>query len=226
MPPIPIHKNDPISSTAAKPSGITPQTADANPPSPTRTTPAAAPATTTSSASGPPAPQPGARPLAPTGSTHPPTSLPPAPQPGAAPGAGYTATHHVIETRLGAPPPQYNIPPPTDSQLSGRSTTTSMQASKPGPTTLNMGPAAPGTSPCQQEHAGGGLQPLPRSSPEGPPGYTQQAPDNTVYGTGIDAGANQEGVDGGVGGTAWNMLAKAGEALKKGEEAAWRAVRK
>jgi len=29
----------------------------------------------------------------------------------------------------------------------------------------------------------------------------------------------------GVGGAAWNLLNKAGEALKKGEEAAWRAVR-
>jgi hypothetical protein len=29
----------------------------------------------------------------------------------------------------------------------------------------------------------------------------------------------------GVGAAAWNMLSKAGEALKKGEEAAWKAVR-
>jgi hypothetical protein len=37
-------------------------------------------------------------------------------------------------------------------------------------------------------------------------------------GSGADGG-------GGVGGAAWNMLSRAGEALKKGEEAAWRAVR-
>jgi hypothetical protein len=29
----------------------------------------------------------------------------------------------------------------------------------------------------------------------------------------------------GVGAQAWNMLTKAGEALKKGEEAVWKAVR-
>jgi hypothetical protein len=33
------------------------------------------------------------------------------------------------------------------------------------------------------------------------------------------------GGEGGVGETAWGILNKAGEALKKGEEAAWKAVR-
>jgi hypothetical protein len=66
---------------------------------------------------------------------------------------------------------------------------------------------------------------VPRSSLEGPPGY-QQAPDNTPYGQGIGTGGGQaSGDDESVGGAAWNMLSKAGEALKKGEEAAWRAVR-
>lgn len=70
------------------------------------------------------------------------------------------------------------------------------------------------------------MQELPRSSLEGPPGY-QQAPDNTPYQAGGGMGGQQDGsgTDGGVGGAAWNMLAKAGEALKKGEEAAWKAVR-
>jgi hypothetical protein len=37
-------------------------------------------------------------------------------------------------------------------------------------------------------------------------------------------GGGQE-PDGSIGGAAWDILAKAGEVLKKGEEAAWRAVR-
>lgn len=73
---------------------------------------------------------------------------------------------------------------------------------------------------------GGGAQ---RSSLEHPPGYVQ-APDNAPYtaGGGIGVpGSSSGGGDSteGVGATAWNMLSKAGEALKKGEEAAWRAVR-
>jgi len=88
-----------------------------------------------------------------------------------------------------------------------------------------MGPAPPGPSPYQQEHTGGGLQSVPRSSLDGPPGYTQ-ALDNTPYGQGIGAGGGGGGTDdGSVGGAAWNILSKAGEALKKGEEAAWKAVR-
>lgn len=225
MPPIQIHKNDPI---AAKPDGVTPQTDSSDPstanPPPTRTVPASVPATTTADPSLPPPPQPGARPLAPTASKYiPPSSDPPPPQP-----AGYTATHHVTETRLGGPPPQFHVPPPTDAQLAGRSTTTSTQPSKPGPTTLNMGSAPPGASPYQQEHRGGAVQELPRSVLEGPPGYVQ-APDNTqnsaaALGTG-SGGQDSAGGDGGIGGAAWGLLAKAGEALKKGEEAAWKAVR-
>ncbi|ORY18037.1 hypothetical protein BCR34DRAFT_596606 [Clohesyomyces aquaticus] len=223
MPPIPIHKNDPIA--AAKPDGTTPQTATANPP-PTRTAPASAPATTTtSSSSDPPAPQPGARPAPPTGSAYAPApSTPAAPQPGAipsAPGPSYTATHYTTETRYSGPPSQFSIPPPSDTRLAGRSTTTSTDASKPGPTQLNMGPVA---SPYQPQHSQGAVQGGERRSLENPPGYMQN-PDNSPYAPGGNATGEQSGSgDAGIGGAAWNMLSKAGEALKKGEEAAWRAV--
>lgn len=70
----------------------------------------------------------------------------------------------------------------------------------------------------------------PRTSLEHPPGY-QQAPDNAQYtqGGGIGGGGgpgegNTTSGDG-VGAAAWNLLSQAGEALKKGEEAAWKAVR-
>lgn len=71
----------------------------------------------------------------------------------------------------------------------------------------------------------------PRASLEHPPGY-QQAADNAPYTVGGGIGGGEVGVSGrggaegeGVGATAWGYLSKAGEALKKGEEAAWRAVR-
>jgi hypothetical protein len=214
MPPIPVHTNDPIAPTAAKPDGVTPQTADTNP-QPTRTTPFSHPATTTSSAnSGPPPPQPGARPIAPTASAQAPhvSSNPPAPQP------GYTATHTTTETRLGGPPAQFTVPPPSDTQLAGRSTTTSTQASKPGPTTLNFGPAS---SQYQSEHT---AEPT-RKSLEHPPGYTQ-GPDNSPYTRGTVATGGQESApDSTVAGTAWGLLSKAGDALKSAEEAAWKAAR-
>lgn len=227
MPPIQLHKNDPI--TAAKPDGTTPKTAqDApqtqNQPPPTRTLPASIPATTTADASLPPPPQPGARPLAPTASSNNTSSgnAPPAPQP------AFTATHLTTETRLAGPPPQYHLPPPSDAQLAGRSTVPSTTASGPGPTRLDTGAGIPQASPFQQQHSGGAVPP-PRSSLEGPPGY-QQAPDNSPYaagggalGTGGVSGMG--GQDESVGTQAWNMLAKAGEALKKGEEAVWKAVR-
>jgi hypothetical protein len=91
-------------------------------------------------------------------------------------------------------------------------------------------------SPFQSAHEGGaaptgtGVEHGGRSSLEHPPGY-QQAPDNAPYtvGGGIGGhtgGGEPSGAEGqGVGATAWNMLSKAGEALKKGEEAAWRAVK-
>ncbi|KAF2660779.1 hypothetical protein K491DRAFT_754302 [Lophiostoma macrostomum CBS 122681] len=254
MPPIPIHRDTPIAPIKPNVDGITPKTADADTPAPTRTVPAAVPATTTASSDGPPAPQPGARPVAPTEvsrplpidpDTKPPTdqtaaspytptpSDPVPPQPGATPtqhaNQGYTATHTTTVTQLSAPPPQLSIPPPSDTQLAGRSTSTSTAASKPGPTTLNLGPAAP--SPFQAQHTkgavsgdtgnGGGGE---RTSLEHPPGYTQ-APDHLPSGGGIQD-TNTAGGDGGsVGGAAWNLLSKAGEALKKGEEAAWKAVR-
>jgi hypothetical protein len=41
----------------------------------------------------------------------------------------------------------------------------------------------------------------------------------------VGGGTGAAGGDGSVGGAAWNMLSKAGEALKKGEEAVWKAVR-
>jgi hypothetical protein len=227
MPPIQIHKNAPIvPTTAAKADGVTPSTASSNDsqnPPPTRTTPAYATATTTQSSSGPPPPQPGARPAAPTGSAQGQAGsydgIPSAPQPGPVP----TATVVTTETRLGGPPPQFSNPPPSDSMLAGRSTATSTSASKPGPTTLSYGPAA---SPFQTSDS---HTPQPtRRSLEHPPGYVQ-APDNAPYtaggGIGGPSGAGEEGNDEGVGAQAWQMLSKAGEALKKGEESVWKAVR-
>ncbi|KAI4645449.1 uncharacterized protein J4E78_009359 [Alternaria triticimaculans] len=226
MPPIPIHKNAPIApTTAAKPDGITPSTASSDPdnasnPPPTRTTPAYAPATTTQDASSnPPAPQPGARPAAPTGSVGMTEGndryTPAAPQAGAVP----TATVITTETRQAPPPPQFSHPPPSDSMLAGRSTVTATTASKPGPTTLNYGPAA---SPFQSADQ---AQPT-RTSLEHPPGYVQ-AMDNAPYtaGGGIGQSSGAGDAEGeGVGAQAWSMLNKAGEALKKGEESVWRAV--
>jgi hypothetical protein len=219
MPPIPIHKNAPI-----KPDGITPQTASdtaSDTPAPTRTVPASVPATTTADASGPPPPQPGARPVPPTAPAQAPsTTYSPAP-----PQPGYTAHHITTETHQSGPPPQFTRPPPSDSALAGRSTTTSTTASKPGPTTLNLGPAA---SPLQGADSGGAVPT--RTSLEHPPGY-QQAPDNAPYTQGGGIGGHSGAGEGsatsgeGVGATAWNLLSQAGEALKKGEEAAWRAVR-
>jgi hypothetical protein len=235
MPPIQIHKDAPIApTTAAKADGITPSTASSNPsdkPPPTRTTPAYAPTTTTQSTSGPPVPQPGARPAAPTstsqggddsGGSY--DGTPAAPQPGAVPTA--TATYVTTETRMHAPPAQFTQPPPSDSMLAGRSTTTSTTPSQPGPTTLDYGPAA---SPFQTSHTGGGqAEPTQRASLEHPPGYVQ-APDNAPYtaGGGIGGPSGAGGDDHGesVGAQAWNMLSKAGEALKKGEESVWKAVR-
>ncbi|KAF2710948.1 hypothetical protein K504DRAFT_480985 [Pleomassaria siparia CBS 279.74] len=219
MPPIPIYKNAPIAPLL---DGITPKTSssdDASNPPPTRTTPASVPATTTAGAysnSNPPPPQPGARPLAPTGTAQAPSSSSPA-----APEPGYTATYTTTETRLGGPPAPYTIPPPSDTQLAGRSTMTATSASKPGPTTLNYGLA---TSQYQNEDAGGAVPTAERRSLEHPPGYTQ-GPDNSPYAANTSGGHPDSAQDGIVAGTAWGLLNKAGEALKKGEEAAWRAVK-
>ncbi|KAH9882770.1 hypothetical protein J1614_000136 [Plenodomus biglobosus] len=228
MPPIPIHKNAPI--TAAKPDGVTPSTASSSNPAnplPTRTTPASVPAATTAPSSDPPPPQPGGRPPAPTGPTYSGVYTPAPPQPGPTP----TATVITTETRPDGSPPQFAHPPPLESLLAGRSTTTAtgQTLSKPGPTFLNYGPVA---SPLQS------VDPVPsmqvttdqERSLEHPPGYAQ-APDNAPYTTGGGIGgqpgrAGAEGnQDEGVGATAWGMLSKAGEALKSGEEAVWRAVK-
>lgn len=230
MPPIPIHKNAPIApSTAAKADGVTPSSASsenngsaANPP-PTRTTPAYAPATVTQSVSSPAAPQPGARPAAPTAggmAGYDGGGTPASPQPGP------TATVVTMETRQAAqqpppPPPQLSHPPPSDSMLAGRSTATSTTASKPGPTTLNYGPAA---SPFQTSDAGNAVPQPTRTSLEHPPGYAQ-APDNAPYTVGGGIGGPSGAGEGeSVGAQAWQMLSKAGEALRKGEESVWRAV--
>lgn len=63
-----------------------------------------------------------------------------------------------------------------------------------------------------------------RRSLEHPPGYAQHA-DNSPYTAGTTGGQQGAGEDASTGGAAWGLLSKAGEALKKGEEAAWRAVR-
>ncbi len=57
---------------------------------------------------------------------------------------------------------------------------------------------------------------------------TVQAPDNSPYAAnvGVGQGSGDSSQGAGVGAAAWTMLAKAGEVLKKSEEAAWRAVRR
>ncbi|KAJ8115687.1 hypothetical protein OPT61_g2719 [Boeremia exigua] len=218
MPPIPTYKNAPI-----KADGVTPQTDDGSNPAPTPTS-RYVPATTTVDSSAPPAPQPGARPT-PTATAPFNYNGPPPPQP------GYTATHITTETRVQAPPPQLTQPPPSDSQLAGRSTVTSTTASKPGPTTLDFGPAA---SPFQSANVGGAVPAATaidggeRRSLEHPPGY-QQALDNAPYTQGGGIGGGVGGGDGAgesIGAQAWSMLSKAGEALKGAEEAAWKAINK
>lgn len=213
MPPIPTYKNAPI-----KADGVTPETKTDDPnPAPTPTS-RYVPATTTQDSSSPPAPQPGARPTPTASSTSTHGGIAP-PQP------GYTATHITTETRVHAPPPQFTQPPPSDSQLAGRSTVTSTAASKPGPTTLNLGPVA---SPFQSANTGGAVPTATavdggeRRSLEHPPGY-QQAPDNAPYTQGGGIGGVDSAGDG-IGAQAWNMLSRAGEALKGAEEAAWKAV--
>lgn len=102
---------------------------------------------------------------------------------------------------------------------------TSTAASKPGPTTLNLGPVA---SPFQSANTGGAVPTATavdggeRRSLEHPPGY-QQAPDNAPYTQGGGIGGVDSAGDG-IGAQAWNMLSRAGEALKGAEEAAWKAV--
>jgi len=109
--------------------------------------------------------------------------------------------------------------------LAGRSTTTSTTPSKPGPTTLNYGPVA---SPFQAADSGNAVPQPTGTNLDHPPGYVQ-APDNAPYtaGGGLDRPSGTgEGAEGqGVGAQAWQMLSKAGEALKKGEESVWRAVK-
>jgi len=211
MPAIPTFKNAPI-----KADGVTPQTDDGSNPAPTPTS-RYVPATTTMESSAPPAPQPGARPT-PTATAPSAYDGPPPPQP------GFTATHVTTETRVQAPPPQFAQPPPSDSQLAGRSTVTSTTASKPGPTTLNLGPVA---SPFQSADAGGAAPSVTaadggRRSLEHPPGY-QQAHDNAPYTQGGGIGGGDSAGEG-IGAQAWNMLSRAGVALKGAEEAAWKAV--
>ena len=90
---------------------------------------------------------------------------------------------------------------------------------------LNLGPVA---SPFQSANAGGAVPTATAAdggqirSLEHPPGY-QQAPDNAPFtdGGGIGGGDN---TGEGIGTQAWNMLSRAGEALKGAEEAAWKAV--
>lgn len=222
IPPIPIHSNDPITpnapssdTTAAKPAGITPQTAN---PLPTRTTPASIPATTTTDPSAPPAPQPGARPhsptaiAAPTGTRGDSTPAPPAPAP--APGtrpSTVTATHTTTETR--ALPAQFSIPPPVGSAAPGRSTT-SYAPAHAGPTTLPLGSDNPSLRETGAAH-----------SIAHPPGYAQDpyAADGSaaVRQSLEDAAVREhEGAQDGL----WGLLGRAGEALRKGEEGVWRAV--
>ena len=61
-----------------------------------------------------------------------------------------------------------------------------------------------------------------RSSLEHPPGY-QQAPDNAPYTQGGGIGGGESAGEG-IGTQAWNVLSRAGEALKGAEEAAWKAI--
>ncbi|KAM9882068.1 hypothetical protein VDGL01_03819 [Verticillium dahliae] len=162
MPPVPIYASSPI--TAAKASGVTPQTAGSDSaaakssgPAPTPTTPQAYPAA-----------QPGATPRlpkqtgAPSASYLPPTQTqnpsagPPAPQPGAVPsasglppppktGEAYHPPQQTPAPQATIPyPPQMSIPPPTTSYAAsyGASTATTTAPGypqPPGPTPLPFG---------------------------------------------------------------------------------------
>lgn len=77
---------------------------------------------------------------------------------------------------------------------------------------MNLGPVPlPVPSPFET----GGGHPVTGPGQQG--GYSQNQ--------GSSGGAEPQEGGGGVADAAWNLLSKAGEALKKGEEAAWKAVR-
>ncbi|WPG98401.1 Hypothetical protein R9X50_00119100 [Acrodontium crateriforme] len=162
MPPIPLHIDAPI--TPKKPTAITPQTQGiipANPPV------SDVPSTTTIASSAqrayPPA-RPGAvAGPAPTGSIPAPlpvptrttggegTDGPPAPRPGDVPVSPYTPLRGGGGSGLPPPPkadearqphPATQMSPPTQNYAPTHSTTTATTPSRPGPTTLNLGPAA------------------------------------------------------------------------------------
>ncbi|KAF2757864.1 hypothetical protein EJ05DRAFT_369196 [Pseudovirgaria hyperparasitica] len=236
MPPIPIHLHDPInpevssteaSTTAGKASGITPQTA----PPPTRTIEIPTPTTTsnTYSPAPPAAPQPASRyiPAATTAlttlSSQQNADTPPPPQPGAVPIPPQSA--NVVEkvvavTETRSLPPQASLPPPTDSQLSGKSTIpyqpAQYQGSGSGSTSLPLGTAKLSSQPRQ-----------PWQSPiEHPPGYVQnyRAFEDPPE---LREAARRESELGGDTTTQesiMNALNTAGESLKKGEEAIWKWV--
>ncbi|TKA74809.1 hypothetical protein B0A49_02600 [Cryomyces minteri] len=164
MPPIPVYSDAPI--IAAKPDGITPQTAAPNTsypaaapgaaavpaptgvatpslPQPSARPPPPTPTRTQPSLDGPPPPQPGAVPLPPSTSSafyvpsaSSPSPLPPPPQPSDIPSASVA---HAPPTTM---PPQFGLPPPTPASLPTHSTTTGTgaTASSQHPTTLNLGP--------------------------------------------------------------------------------------
>ncbi|OCK74970.1 hypothetical protein K432DRAFT_386483 [Lepidopterella palustris CBS 459.81] len=253
IPPIPIHANDPItpnpsssqnnhvandakgnngSTTAAKPSGITPHTAPANP-LPTRTTPASAPVTATTDPFLPPPPQPGARPVpAPARETgraggNDGATAPPQPVPGVHIPRSVEATVTTTETRVvpTGPPAQFAVPAPEQTGAggrTGRSTSTYAPAAAvntaPGPTTLNLGAAA-NPSPYQAAHPVDGAREATRAQ------NLYAVDGSAAQRRSLEDAAAREKEEAGERGV-WGVLGRAGEMLKGAEEKVWRAVGK
>jgi len=129
-----------------------------------------------------------------------------------------TATYQVVPM-----PAQFGVPPPTGA-AKGTDTTASTTSYIPGPTTLNLGPAASQYQPAHSAPAP--TQTQERRSLEHPPGYVQDpyaAADGSMGRRRQLEDAREEE---GVGGAIWGALGRAGEMLKEAEEAVWRSVGK
>ncbi|XDG00582.1 hypothetical protein ABKA04_000197 [Annulohypoxylon sp. FPYF3050] len=236
MAPIPVYTDSPIA--ASKPSGVTPQTAEApsagNPAKPATSTTSPTP---TSNTSYPPA-QPGATPSlpAPTAAisqTYVPQNSPPAPQPGAFPtppeatktsippppkaGEKYQPPQQPSTTQpMSIPyPPQMSIPPPSApyaSQQRGTST-----ASVPTSVYSGQGPTAIGGPPTQ--------------SLQHPPGYHQNvnASELDMHQRSAIQQSELEGQgedSGGVWDSAKKWAQQTGEKLAAAENEVWKKLNK
>ncbi|KAF4468316.1 hypothetical protein FALBO_4799 [Fusarium albosuccineum] len=243
MPPVPIYTASPI--TAAKPSGITPQTARPEDPEAS----AGAPQSADSITSAYPAAQPGARPSmpAPTGAPQPSANIqptptrtavdvsPPAPQPGAVPTppsgghlppppkAGETQHNAQTQATEVPMPPQMSYAPPGGSEFAARRSSTT---TAPGPSPM----AALGSTPVQAGRSGDNFS--------HPPGYHQDVHASeftSAQRAAHEASVEQEGrrpsllgdEDGeGVWQAAKKWASAAGESLAAAENEVWKRINK